>query len=476
MPNPNSHRTLRVLALVGGLIGIGLLGTVWLVLTDDAVDSAATPSQTTAGQSTTSSSESTTVLSPATGSATTTTATAPDESEETEVDASVVTGAGVEADFYVAPIARGTGSGLSAADAADIGDLNQLIADAQPDDVIELVTDAGDYLVLQPINVSAGGTSEHPVTIRGPTGGPRPEFVGKRSNPYDLAGPAGNPLFRLGSGADHLVFANLNCSQVGNGCFYIAAPISNLTIANINATNVRRFFENAAGGGQTDATISGLSISNVEVAGFSKGAIRLAYDTHDVRITDVIGDSQQQDGDNFAIGVHLGDTVHDVVIERVTMDNARDTLHEYWNGDGFVAEAGVYDLQLIETSASGNTDAGYDIKASNVQLVNTTAHDNKRNYRLSGSSIVLEACLGTMPNLRGGTGTQAQVQVFEDADAELVGCTFIDTDADSIVFDVDEEARLVVRDARVERSGASLLSTVEPTASIELLQVQETIS
>ena len=476
MPNPHSHRPLRVLALVGGLIGIGLLVTVWLNLTDGTTDLTALPSPATTGRPTPSSSESTTVPPPTTGPASTTTATTADESEETEVDGSVVTGVGVEADFYVAPIARGTGSGLSAADAADIRDLNQLVANAQPDDVIELVTDAGDYLVLQSINLSAGGTSGHPVTIRGPIGGPRPEFLGSRSNPYDLAGVAGNPLFRFGSGADDLVFANLNCSQVGNGCFYVAAPINNLVIANVNATNVRRFFENAAGGGLADATIAGLSISNVEIAGFSKGAIRLAYDTHNVTITDVVGDSQQQDGDNFAIGVHLGGTVHDVIIERVTMDNARDTLHDYWNGDGFVAEVGVNNLQLIDTSASGNTDAGYDLKASNVQLVNATAHDNKRNFRLWGQNMVLVECVGTDPKLRGGSGTQAQVHLAENATVEIVGGRFTDADPNTIVFDVDDTAHLTVRGTYVERVGAAELSTVEATASIELLQIVENIT
>jgi hypothetical protein len=476
MPNPNSHRTLRVLALVGGLIGIGLLGTVWLVLNDGAADSTALPSPTTTATTSTSSrstAASTSSL-PSTGSATTTSATAPDDSEATEVDASVVTG--VDADLFVAPMARGSGSGLSPADAADIRNLNQLVANAEPDDVIELVTDAGDYLVLQPINLSVGGTAGHPITIRGPTSGPRPELIGNRSTPYDVAGTAGSPLFRLGSGADHLVFANLNCSRVGNGCFYVAAPINNLVIANVNATNVRRFFENAAGGGLVDATIAGLSISNVEVAGFSKGAIRLAYNTHDVTITDVIGDSEQQDGDNFAIGVHLGDTVHNVIIERVTMDNARDTLHEYWNGDGFVAEAGVNDLQFIDTSASGSTDAGYDIKASNVQLLNATAHDNKRNFRLWGQNIVLDECVGTNPELRGGSGTQAQIHAAENATVEIAGGSFTDADPDTIVFDVDDNAHLIVRGAYVELASTAQLSTVEPTASLELIDIVENIT
>ena len=38
--------------------------------------------------------------------------------------------------------------------------------------MIELVADAGPLLVTEPINLSAGGTPGHPVTIRGPIDGP----------------------------------------------------------------------------------------------------------------------------------------------------------------------------------------------------------------------------------------------------------------------------------------------------------------
>ena len=53
---------------------------------------------------------------------------------------------------------------------------------------------------------------------------------------------------------------------------------------------------------------------------------------------DVLGDSERQDGDNFAIGIALEDTVHDVVLRHVTMMNSHDSTNEYWNGDGFTTE------------------------------------------------------------------------------------------------------------------------------------------
>ena len=495
MPIPISRRMLWVLGLAGGMVGAGLIGVALIVppeTTPSATEPAgavATTASRPAGSTSATSAPPATTTRLSTAGTTSSPGTAPTTSQTTAPAASTTTlepakepaevsappdsPGQLSADLFVAPSSLGSGSGLSPADAADISRLNHLVAALPDGGVIELLSDEGPYDVPRSITINAGGTPAQPVMIRGPMAGPRAELRGARTSPYSAASEPGNPLFRLAAGADHLVFTNLNCTNVGNGCFYVSAPITDLTIANVTATNVRRFFENGAGEGQSHATIVGLNISHVQISGFSKGAIRLVDDTHDVWITDVVGDSMQQDGDNFAIGVHLVDTVHDVVIERVAMNNARDTLHEYWNGDGFAAEAGVYDLLMTDTSASGNTDAGYDIKANNVRIVNADASDNKRNFRLWGQNVVLEGCAGSDPNLRGGTGTQAQVHVAEDAEVELVGCTFIDSNADTIVFDVDGRAHLVVRAAYVERAAPSTLSTVEPTATLELLQLEE---
>ncbi|MGH8958152.1 MAG: hypothetical protein ACRDVK_05710, partial [Acidimicrobiia bacterium] len=257
--------------------------------------------------------------------------------------------AAVGADAFVAPSAVGSGDGSSVDNAAAISRLNSLIARVGPGGVIEISADAGPYTIAQPIGLSAGGMASAPVTIRGPLNGSSPELRGLRESPYSAAGEPGRALFRLDAGANHLVFRGLSCVNAGNGCFHVAAPLRDLAISDVTAANVQRFFENRAGQGQADATIDGLVISNVRVSGFSKGAIRIGYNSHDIELAEIIGDSQRQDGDNFAIGIHLVDSVHDVSIERVSMDNARDTIHEYWNGDGFAAEENVYQLHLIYT-------------------------------------------------------------------------------------------------------------------------------
>lgn len=374
------------------------------------------------------------------------------------------------ADIFVAPQAAGAGDGSSPQDAARLDQLDDLIVTAGPGGVIELLP--GEYQVISPVVIRHGGSPGSPVTIRGPADGPVPTLTGERVDPYQAGGEPGKPLFRLEAGADHLQFARFDCARVGNGCFIVTGPIVDLLVTDVTASNVRRFFENGSGDEGT-ATITGLEISDVTITGFSKGAIRLGHDTNDVLIADVVGDSQAQDGDNFAMGVHLIGTVHDVVIDGVTMDNARDTIHDYWNGDGFAAESGTHHIVFIDTSASGNTDAGYDIKASDVLMTGAVASGNKRNFRLSGSSIRLENCVGDKPVKQGGTGTQAQIHAWGSATAELVNCEFSDLDPATIVFDVDEHADLVVVGALVEHDINASLSDVDPGASLQLEMLEE---
>ena len=131
------------------------------------------------------------------------------------------------------------------------------------------------------------------------------------------------------------------------------------------------------------------TISDVEVHGFSKSAIKLQSRPHtnNVTIQRVVGDSEYQDGDLFAMGIHLDDTVHNVLITDTTTLNAVAAAGTgYWNGDGFVTERGVYNVRFENTRAAGNADGGYDLKSIGTVLVNVVAEDNGRNFRLWGQA------------------------------------------------------------------------------------------
>lgn len=93
----------------------------------------------------------------------------------------------------------------------------------------------------------------------------------------------------------------------------------------------------------------------------------------------------------FLGGVILGnpkgfDGVKNVVIERVIARNFQTTKpSSYPNADGFGSERLNDNITYRFTTASNNSDGGYDLKSTNTLLDNTRADENYRNYRLWGS-------------------------------------------------------------------------------------------
>lgn len=369
---------------------------------------------------------------------------------------------------YVRP--GGKGDGSSWPEAAALVDLPVLVAASSPGDEVWIRGDEGPYRVTKPIVLRDGGSPGSPVVIRGVDAAgdmtTRPRIVGTRARPWTPGASQGNEVFRLLEGADHLAFAHLDFADIGNGCFRIGDDITDLALHDVTADNVRRFVEDYASGDARSATIRGLALRQITVNGFSRGVLRLGYDSSDVLLEDVVGDSQRQDGDAFAVGVHLEGTVHDVVHRRVTMRNAHYTGADYWNGDGFAAERGTHHLLYEDTVATGSTDAGYDLKAREVLMVRPMAGDNKRNYRFWAAGIDVRDCTATNPNRRGGSGSQTQVWVGSTTDVTLTDCTFTDSSPKTIVWHAEDEARLDVRTAEVSHHPDARRSVVEPDATL----------
>lgn len=374
----------------------------------------------------------------------------------------------------ISPTGVGTGTSTSWADAAPLNTLPEILATATPGTQVWLLADAGPYLDPATLLIRHGGSEEAPVVVRGVSrdGDPRrAEIVGARIEPYDPAGTPGLEVFRLLGGADHLIFQELAFRNVGNGAFRIGSDITDLTIRQSTGTNVRRFIENTVSDGATTATVTGLTVTNVDVTGFSRGMARLRYDSNHIVFDGVTGDSQGQDGDPFAMGIQFADTVHDVDVRNTTMLNSISTQGKYWNGDGFATEEETYDIRFIDTYSAGNTDAGYDLKSRSTVLVDAVAADSKRNFRFWGE-ITVDGCRATDPRQRGGSGTQAQIHATAQAVVTINDCTITDGDPQTIVFDVDGTARLTVNDSVVQHSPQARTETVAPGADLKINGVE----
>ena len=360
--------------------------------------------------------------------------------------------------LYISPAGSGDKSGSDINNAASIGSLNNMIGRAGPGGEVLLLADQGDYNVTGILGITRGGAEGQPVVVRGIDSAGNAmaaHFTGSRPADWQAGDASGNELFKLGAGADNLIFRDLQIDNVGTA-FRVTADLANLHIEDVDANNVRRFFENYSSAPSGTATITGLTIRDVDVQGFSRVAIRLQYDTNNVVIDNVTADMAGQTGDDLPAGVHLDGTVHNVTLNRVVVENIQSTAGAYFNGDGFASERGVRDIRFIDTVARGNSDGGYDLKSSGTLIVRALSEENGRNYRLWDEATLIDA-VGLNPVLRGGISEQNQLWLDDDADVTVIGGRF--DDAGSRTKVISSQGRLTLRGVEITRSELSTLAT-----------------
>ena len=360
--------------------------------------------------------------------------------------------------LYISPAGSGDKSGGDINNAASIGSLNTLIGKAGPGGEVLLLADQGDYNVTGILALTHGGADGQPVVVRGIDSGGNAmaaQFTGSRPVDWQAGDASGNELFKLGTGADNLEFRDLRIDNVGTA-FRATADLSNLHIEGVDANNVRRFFEDYSSAPLGTATVTGLTIRDVDVQGFSRAAIRLQYDTNNVVIDNVTADMAGQTGDDLPEGVHLDGTVHNVTLSQVAMENVQSTAGAYFNGDGFASERGVYDVRFIDTVARGNSDGGYDLKSNDTVLVRALSEENGRNYRLWGDATLIDS-VGLNPVLRGGISEQNQLWLDDAANVTVIGGHF--DDAGSRTKVISSQGHLTLQDVEITRSELSTLAT-----------------
>ncbi|PSC04273.1 hypothetical protein SLNSH_14885 [Alsobacter soli] len=337
---------------------------------------------------------------------------------------------------FVAP--DGRGDGASWAKAAPIGRLNDLVKEVGPGGTVYLAAHRGPYTIGETLCVlSAGGAAGAPVLVMGVDAAmaPKPATVtGARTRWRLPADPeqvtrvdrwtAGQSAVRLLEGANHLTFSHLSFQHCGQSFHLRAKRHDGIEVRDCDGYNVQRFFEHDPGTSHV-----GTRLLRIRVTGFSKTAIRIRGDSANVLLEDMVLNSGRQDGDNFATGVECNDTAHAIVMRDVTCQNCHDTgpggKDAFWNADGFASEYGNYDILRERCVSSGNTDAGFDDKASNLRNVECSGFDNKVNFKLWGRGVVIEACRAANPRSRGGPGPQMQVYAVGADHAAKLGADIL---------------------------------------------------
>lgn len=340
---------------------------------------------------------------------------------------------------YVSPTGSGDRSGSSAANAMPFTKLDTAVQHAGAGGTVLTLADKGNYNFGSTVSLSHGGADGSPVTIKGVDSSGHAQDIqvyGSRGAYSPGMSDVGNDIFRMLAGANNLVFDGMDFHNVQTG-FRFGANAHNITIQNMEASNVRWFINDVVSGSNTSATVSGLTIRDVDVSGFSRSVIKLGYNTNNVTVERVTGDGKYQDGDGLSHGIMLEGTVHDVVIRDSTMMHCigSKVTGDYWNGDGFNAERGVYNLRLEDTRSIGNADGGYDLKSDNTVLVNAYGEDNGRNFRLWGHNVQLINATGIDPHVRGGTANQEQIWIGDNATVTVTGGHFADSGSSTRVVE-----------------------------------------
>ena len=323
--------------------------------------------------------------------------------------------------YYISPRGTGTKSGDSPKNSKSIKDLNTLIGRlSTTGGEILLLPNKGKYEINSSINIRNGGISkEKPVVIktyRINNNSAKATLKGTRKAPWvQNSSSTGKEFLRLMSGANNLIFEDLQFENFGNGIFRIAQPISNLTIKNIRATNFTRLVENYKSGSVSNASVNGLTLKNIEAIGYTRGVIRLKYSSKNITIKNLLGDSDKQlDSESFPMGIAIDDYASNITIENSLLKNHRQVRSKsslYFNGDGIATESKVSNVKIIDTVSTNNSDGGFDLKSTQTTLLRTLASNNKRNYRFWNPAEAIDIT-SLSPKKHGGSGNKVHFGTY----------------------------------------------------------------
>ncbi len=351
--------------------------------------------------------------------------------------------------YYVSPHGAGNKSGSSAQNAKAFKDINGLISKlSSTGGEILLLSNKGIYNITKSMNISKGSLDElNPITIktlRANESSTKAIFRGTRQAPWvDKSSNSGKEFMRLMSGANNLIFEDIEFQNFGNGIFRIANPIKNLVLSKIRAKNFTRLIENYKSGSGSHASVENLNIENIEALGYTRGVMRLKYSSKNITIDKVLGDSQKQlDKDDFPMGVAIDNNVHKVVISKSLFKNHRQkksSNSSYFNGDGVATESNVDDVTIEDTISSLNSDGGFDLKSTNTRIIRSLASENKRNYRFWNPAI-LSNVRSVNPVKYGGSGNKIHFGNYGSRSfvVEIENVDVLDSTSNARVFSVGE--------------------------------------
>jgi hypothetical protein len=322
---------------------------------------------------------------------------------------------------YIAP--NGEGDGSSPENAASLNLLGELVRAVGAGGTVAILADRGSYDGYGNIEIAGGGSSGAPVRIVGINGrgqlakatirGNRRSW--RKGRAVDASDFGGDTTFVFGRGSSNLHFMALSFADSGRIFDFSDRRESNIVVEDVDFLNVRDGFYTNEG-----SNLGNVVLRRFSGVGFSKKAVRVHGRSNGWLIENCQLDSGFQYGDNFAVGIEMNHSAHNITISGGFTINCLDTQggdqEEYWNADGVASEEGNRGIRISDHYSAGHSDGGYDLKSEDTILARCVSEDNKRNYRIWGGRgsqpMLLENCQSRSPRSRGGTGASAHLWLF----------------------------------------------------------------
>lgn len=338
---------------------------------------------------------------------------------------------------YITP--DGEGDGSSWANAASLNDLADLITKVATAGEVLIAADRGEYRLDDGVDIGHGGVEGHEIHVYG-ANSQTDEPMAAVLRGDRTAEDEGTVAFRLLRGANHLRFSHFDFRDIGNGAFYVGAPISNLGIEDCSFENIYRFLENTTTDGEGHASIRGFTVRRCRGTRVYRGFLRVRYNSSGGLLEDCAAQGLANEGGPIPVGCALDDRANNITYRRCVMENFQQWRGgEYWNSDGFSDEPDNANIRYEACEARGSTDGGFDCKSRDVVLTDCIAEDNKRNFRIWSDHATLTNCISRAPNFRGrdsnenASSSHIWIGGEENIDIDFANLTIEDRDATPII-------------------------------------------